>query len=639
MIPLARNGYTVEQVQGALQGRYGARRVEFRYDLCDDQNMVVRSLSNVTDGSISHEGLADIKRTANFTLTDDGSVNYLRDRVKPWLRLHMPVVPTAGAVRPSTSYDEAVEHGVRGLLARWRFDELVGATMAEDASGNGNVLILGASAQPGQSALLEDLGRSARFSDAVGSDAEAEEAGFLNGHTAVTFAGWFKSETLGADAVLLSTTVGDSWGDLEPEWEDLAPAWEGFSGGVVGGLSVEFVGASKSISATLYVNDVAVTASTPPNTQTTERTFFAFTWVSGGNVTLYLDGEQVAEIDSTLIGDLRGIGSLTVGGLGFVGQLDDLLFSSRSVPARAIRDLYVTGAAVGPAAGPGLTYVEWPLGVFLLSSPERSVDEAGVVTRSVDAYDQTVILRSQLTSEPYYVSAGTAYTDAIIELLGATPGIPSFQVAPSSATLPAQKVWEGGTSHLEIINELCSALNYEALWFDADGTAIVAPYVAPQDRPVEYEYLANEVSVLVPGASQALDLFEQPNRWSLVVSEPDRPPLVATYTNSDPASPTSTVNRGRVVTDFRTENEAVDQATLDDKVRQLAQESAQVFEQVEFVTAIMPMHAHRDVYRLEYPALAIDGTFSEVDWAFDLRAGSEMTHTARRTIVLNGVLT
>lgn len=40
---------------------------------------------------------------------------------------------------------------------------------------------------------------------------------------------------------------------------------------------------------------------------------------------------------------------------------------------------------------PSQTYVEWPLGIFLLSSPQQSTDENGVVTRSVEGYDKTQI--------------------------------------------------------------------------------------------------------------------------------------------------------------------------------------------------------------------------------------------------------
>ena len=49
--------------------------------------------------------------------------------------------------------------------------------------------------------------------------------------------------------------------------------------------------------------------------------------------------------------------------------------------------------------------------------------------------------------------------------------------------------------------------------------------------------------LVVPDAGQELPIAKIANKWVLVVSEPDQPPLVATYTNNDPASITSTVQR------------------------------------------------------------------------------------------------
>ena len=92
MQALARNGYTEAQVLAALQGRYGSRRLEFRYDLLDEDNVVLAALDNVLGGEVKHEALADVKRTLRLTLEDDPAygIDYLRHRVKPWVRLFMP---------------------------------------------------------------------------------------------------------------------------------------------------------------------------------------------------------------------------------------------------------------------------------------------------------------------------------------------------------------------------------------------------------------------------------------------------------------------------------------------------------------------------------------------------------------------
>jgi hypothetical protein len=273
-------------------------------------------------------------------------------------------------------------------------------------------------------------------------------------------------------------------------------------------------------------------------------------------------------------------------------------------------------------------WVEWPQGVFLLSTPSRQADEAGVVTRDVDGYDQLEIFAEELVSTRYTVSTGTKYTDAIVALLGSVTKV----VQTSALTLQSDREWEPGTSKLKIINELLNAINYNSLSFDEDGNAIVSSYTAPSDRPAEYTYADDEDSVLFPEMEQTLDLFGVANNWVLVVSDPDRDPIVGTYTNNDPGSPTSTVRRGRTITDFRTEQDAPDQTTLDALAARLAFEASQIYETVEFETGLMPIHSGNDVYQITFSRLAIDAKYSEHTWELPLKAGASMKHTARRVV-------
>jgi hypothetical protein len=275
-------------------------------------------------------------------------------------------------------------------------------------------------------------------------------------------------------------------------------------------------------------------------------------------------------------------------------------------------------------------WVEWSQGVFLLSSPSRQDDGAGVITRDVEAYDQLREFADDLVSERYTVATSTVYTSAISTLLGSI----DKNITVSASTIPEALEWEPGTSKLKIINELLGAINYNSLHFDENGTAIVSPYSTPANRAEEYTYADNAQSVMFVGVEQALDLFSIPNSWTIAVTEPDRPVLSSTYTNSDPASPTSTVSRQRTITDFRTEQEAADQATLDAKVERLAFEASQVFEKVEFRTAIMPIHSGNDVFRVKYSPLAIDAKYSEHEWTMDFEAGSVMRHKIRRVVTV-----
>lgn len=275
-------------------------------------------------------------------------------------------------------------------------------------------------------------------------------------------------------------------------------------------------------------------------------------------------------------------------------------------------------------------WVEWPQGVFLLATPTRSVDAAGVVTRAVDGFDPAQSLLDDSVTTRYTVTAGTAYTTAVATLLGSIPQ----SVVASASTLPAAREWEPGTNKLKIINELLTAVNYESLAFDENGVAIVKPYLSPASRPAEYTYSDDEDGVMLPAVDQTLDLFNVPNSWTLVVSNPDRVALSSTYTNTDPASPTSTVRRQRTIVSFQTEQDAADQAALDAKVARLAFEASQVYEKISFTTGLMPIHSGNDVIGINYSPLAINAKYAETSWNMTLKAGAQMKHEIRRVVAV-----
>lgn len=277
-------------------------------------------------------------------------------------------------------------------------------------------------------------------------------------------------------------------------------------------------------------------------------------------------------------------------------------------------------------------YVQWPQGVFVLSSPTRSVNAAGAVVRDVEAYDLLQVLATDKPATRRTVDVGNYPIAQVITLLG---DLPHTIERRSGSLVPVAKEWDPGTSKLRMINDLLAYTNFDSLAFDEWGRAYTRKYVQPAARTVEYTYETGQRGVILPDLHQELDLFSVPNQWTRVVSEPDRAPLVSTYTNNNPASPTSTVRRSQTITDFGTESaDSLDQATLDERVLRLAAEASQVYETITFRTGLMPIHGGQDTYTLSYPDLAISAKYSERAWSMELRAGAPMTHWARRTVAV-----
>lgn len=474
---------------------------------------------------------------------------------------------------------------------------------------------------------------------------------------------------------------------------------------------------------------------------------------------------------------------------------DTAVFFDRQISNTEVQRLY----AIGTSEHDGRSgYVEWPLGVFVLSSPSRTMVDGNTVRRSVEGYDQLVTLREDSFDYRYSVSAGTKYTEAINAVLQTTmvpqnipftdaawaisasssilsessaelghetmaqnmatefgsialtnfsmsakfsgltsysefaiyapndyigwlhddsgqtdriiahfnnelwsanyssiahaylrireagsyiyfetssdgttwvqraaavhripanasvqayigvdnqsiktritnfkllaSRLPKISLVGSDKILPTALDWEPGKSKLTIINDLLGAINYESAYYDEDGVFVGKPYISPAQRSAEFKYATDASSVITGNVNQTADLFGIPNKIIVAVSEPDRPPIVGTFVNSNPLSPTSTVSRGRTIVDFRTEQNAPDQITLDAQAARIGFEASQVYEVIEFVTAAMPIHENGDVFDLEIDGLEINDKYSEQSWSLQLESGATMTHRVRRVV-------
>lgn len=613
MQPISKPGYTDQEILDALQGSSGVRELTFRYELLDHRNGVIKEVDNVLSASVEYNQLADIKRTAKFQMVDDGSIDFLRHRIRPWVRLKLGNEPRIVPVRP---YGDSVTQMLPDF--RWPLDEAAGADEASDVGPNNRPLINMGTVEPGESPLLSaDDGHSAEFAGAVENDIYAgfNFAAHLNGLDSFSVAFWFNDPALaGTYGTIFGTSEGADWGiGLSLSATQFGVKFETSTGPV-----------SYSVSSHGIVGG------------TTH--FAVVTWTKGSAPKTYLDGvlKIMGTFTSAGINGILAKANTVYVGRGrdgrYSGKVDDVTVFRRALSQSEVSTLYAGGTQAGVPDQIVQPYIEWPQGVFLLTSPTRKANDTGTVIRDVDAYDQLLIYRDDVVTNRYAVEAGSVYTDAIEQLLGTSV---EKNITRSSLTLPTTMEWEPGTPKLTVINALLHAINYESLLFDEYGVAVARPYVQPTDRASEYTYATDQRSVILPDAEQTLDLFDVPNSFTLVVSDPDRSPLTSTYVNDNPASVTSTVARGRTIVQYVTEQTAPDQARLDEAARNRAHDASQIYEQISFSTALMPIHSNADVYTLTYSELGISAKYAEQCWSMDLEAGTTMKHTCRRTVQLD----
>lgn len=326
-----------------------------------------------------------------------------------------------------------------------------------------------------------------------------------------------------------------------------------------------------------------------------------------------------ASIDYGVFNDIRRTAQFTI--QEFAAVPIDFL-SNRIRPIMVLDMPAMNGKAKGK--------VEFPLGVFILASPER-VDEDSGIRRNIEAYDLSLILVEDKVTDMYTVTAGTNYKTAIVELLQSA-GIKDYAIEDINKTVPRDLQFEVGTSKYAIINSLATNINYTPILVDVNGTFTCRPYVLPQDRAVDYVYDDSELSIIMRGVTEELDTFNIPNRWIIVRTNSEEAPLRSVYTNTNPESPTSTVNRGRVIADYREIEDIADQSALDAYTKRIAGNASQIFGKSKFTTALMPMHDYHDVLQLKYSKLGINDRYTETAWNMKLQAGGEMTHEIRKVV-------
>jgi hypothetical protein len=280
---------------------------------------------------------------------------------------------------------------------------------------------------------------------------------------------------------------------------------------------------------------------------------------------------------------------------------------------------------------PDGNWIEFPLGVFLLSSPTRVDGVNGTVYREIEAYDGLMILDEDKFTNRYLVAEGERYTMVVQDIL-TSAGITKFNVEDSDKAVTRDIEFKTGTSKLEAINQLLSAINYTPLWVNANGYFVSSPYVSPTERAYDYTYEDNELSVTYSGMEEELDIFSVPNVWVVTESNPEKEPLVSIVENNNPRSQTSIENLGRRIVDFREIDEIADQTTLNAYTERIAFEASQVFGKLKFKTALMPFHEYSDVLYVRYAPLKVNHKFAETAWTMPLEAGAQMEHEVRRVV-------
>lgn len=277
---------------------------------------------------------------------------------------------------------------------------------------------------------------------------------------------------------------------------------------------------------------------------------------------------------------------------------------------------------------------EYPSGVFSAASVKDAWDANGVATIELEAYDRCLRLMQTKTETMFYIPAGTNYISAVESLL-VDAGLPLFLSTPTLKTTATDREdWPIGTPYLNIINTLLGEINYDPIWFDLQGFAVIQPIKVPSASNIDHQYgEKDKLRVLGRSGLSEMDIFAAPNVFIVICDNPElEKPMIATSVNDNPTSALSVFRRGRrIVSTFKVDN-TPDQETLEAYAQCLMMQSAFSEETVSIITANVPGHAVGDTVALVHPNAT--GLFKETSWHLILAPGQLMKHTLRRSVLL-----
>lgn len=275
----------------------------------------------------------------------------------------------------------------------------------------------------------------------------------------------------------------------------------------------------------------------------------------------------------------------------------------------------------------GVTY---PLGIYIPASVRWRETET-TKTASIEAYDQCWQLSDTKTEGTLHLSAGTNYIDAVKMLLNQA-GIVLVSSKPSSATLAEDREWELGTSYLDIINQLLDEINYNPLWFNASGVAVLEPISVPTAENIEHTVDSSDPDCLMlPTLTNEVDVFSSPNVFVCVCSNPDKDDvMIAKAENTNPQSALSIARRGRKIVKVEKVNNIADQAELQAYAERLRNESMITGEVFRIQTALQPGHGVNDVVAFHHDD--VTAICIETSWSMSLGVGGTMQRSLKKVV-------
>jgi hypothetical protein len=185
---------------------------------------------------------------------------------------------------------------------------------------------------------------------------------------------------------------------------------------------------------------------------------------------------------------------------------------------------------------------------------------AAAETAELSLVSALLTLQQAKLRETLTIAAGTVAATKAAEIC-TDLGLPVVS-SPGTRALTADASWNAGDSRLKVVNWLLDFGGYWSAQVDGWGRVVFAPYEDPRRRTPVWTFRDGSNCIYRPEVTLETDAWDVPNVCVLTCSNPATA-LSGSFTNDDPASPYSTVTRGREIALAETVDDATSEADLD----------------------------------------------------------------------------
>lgn len=248
------------------------------------------------------------------------------------------------------------------------------------------------------------------------------------------------------------------------------------------------------------------------------------------------------------------------------------------------------------------TVVEGQVGLYAVLPPSEQRHRWPGTEATIDGRDLTWRLDAFAFDRTFTVASGADVIGAVIGVVEAA-GITRHRLVTTGARLPEARSWSAGTPALDIVNDLLGGIGHYRIWPTNSGTLTSRPYQDADDAEPAVTYRSG------PGTALMTDTIVEkapgapaPNRIVVIkdtFGSSDPTPIVAVRTNRNPASPTSTVATGTLVTRTVRDSTLTDQAAADALADRLLREAEGRYRVLTLPTLPDPRRGMHEVYELD----------------------------------------